>query len=104
LGRELLPRVLNRRPDDRAVCLVQKKFEREAEAAVGALAARDPGLASRIELVVGDLVAPDLGLGEARDGLAKDVVEIHHLAAIYDLDVAREPAMRVNVDGTRHVL
>src|SRR5204862_3895812 len=28
----------------------------------------------------------------------------HHLAAIYDLSVPRELGMRVNVDGTRHVL
>jgi thioester reductase-like protein len=104
LGRELLPRVLARRPGDRAVCLVQAKFRAEAAAAVDALVRRDPGLSGRVELVVGDLVAPDLGLGGEREGLAKDVVEIHHLAAIYDLDVPREPAMRVNVDGTRHVL
>ncbi|MBC7172970.1 MAG: SDR family oxidoreductase [Polyangiaceae bacterium] len=104
LGRELLPRVLARRPGDRALCLVQAKFKPDAMRAVSALVARDPSLEGRIELVDGDLVKGDLGLGSRRDDLAKDVAEIHHLAAVYDLDVPRDFAMRVNVDGTRHVL
>jgi thioester reductase-like protein len=104
LGRELLPRVLARRPDDRALCLVQPKFRPEALRAVRELEARDPRLTKRIELVEGDLVKSDLGLGAERDALAKDVAEIHHLAAVYDLDVPRDLAMRVNVDGTRHIL
>ncbi len=104
LGRELLPRVLARRPSDRALCLVQAKFKADAEKAVRELEARDPSLAKRVELVEGDLVAKDLGLGDSRDRLAKDVAEIHHLAAVYDLDVPRDLAMRVNVDGTKHVL
>jgi len=36
--------------------------------------------------------------------LADEVVEIYHLAAIYDLGVRREFAMRVNVEGTRNML
>jgi nucleoside-diphosphate-sugar epimerase len=36
--------------------------------------------------------------------LADDTVEIFHLAAVYDLSVARDFAMKVNVDGTRHML
>ncbi len=104
LGRELLPRVLARRSGDRALCLVQSKFKPEAQRALRELELREPALAGRIELVEGDLVKPDLGLGADRDRRAKDVVEIHHLAAVYDLDVSRDLGMRVNVDGTRHVL
>lgn len=33
-----------------------------------------------------------------------ETVEIFHLAAVYDLAVGRELAMRVNVDGTRNIL
>ncbi len=34
----------------------------------------------------------------------RDVTEIWHLAAVYDLSVARDVGMRVNVEGTRNVL
>ncbi len=102
LGRELLPRVLERRPDDQAVCLVQEKFSAEARSAVDELARARPRTAGRIRLVAGDITRSDLGIDAG--SLAQEVVEIHHLAAIYNLGVAREAGLRVNVDGTRHVL
>ncbi|BDG06091.1 SDR family oxidoreductase [Anaeromyxobacter oryzae] len=103
LGMELLPRVLERRPADTAVCLVQPKFADLARRRVESLAAARPLTAGRIRLVEGDIARSGLGL----DGAALapgDVVEIHHLAAIYDLSVPRAPAMKVNVEGTRNVL
>jgi nucleoside-diphosphate-sugar epimerase len=102
LGKELLPRVLARRSDAEAVCLVQEKFAAQARAAREALERGRPHTAGRIRLVTGDITAP--GLGVAPGELPRDVVEIHHLAAIYDLGVARDLALRVNVEGTRHVL
>jgi thioester reductase-like protein len=102
LGRELLPRVLARRTDADAVCLVQEKFAAQARDAREALARAHPHTAGRVRLVAGDITAP--GLGIAAGELPRDVVEIHHLAALYDLGAAREPALRVNVDGTRNVL
>ena len=104
LGRELLPRVLARDPEARAVCLVQAKFLPAAADAVRALDAARPGLATRIELVAGDIAEPDLGLGGAGAALARQTREIYHLAAIYDLSVPRAFAEKVNVDGTNHVL
>ena len=103
LGSELLPRVLSRMPDAEAVCLVQPKYAPLARTRLGDLAARTPGLAERTRIVEGDVVQPDLGLGAATE-LTANVVEIFHLAAIYDLSVGREPAMRVNVEGTKHML
>ena len=102
LGRELLPRVL-KRGDHRAVCLVQERYMSEAERVRDAIAA-EHGLKDRIELVAGDITKSDLGLGSRLDTLAKDTFEVYHLAAVYDLAVGREFAMRVNVDGTRHIL
>ncbi|HEY0590880.1 MAG TPA: SDR family oxidoreductase, partial [Thermoanaerobaculia bacterium] len=49
----------------------------------------------------GDIASPGLGVAPET---ARDVTEVWHLAAIYDLSVAREPAYRVNVEGTRNVL
>ncbi|MGZ3545708.1 MAG: SDR family oxidoreductase [Gemmatimonadaceae bacterium] len=103
LGSELLPRVLARAPRAAAVCLVQPKYAPLARARLNALVARQPELMGRAGIVEGDIVQPDLGLGAA-DELKARVVEIFHLAAIYDLAVRREPAMRVNVEGTRHML
>lgn len=90
LGAALLPRVLARSNDITAVCLVQPKFAalaRERAAPFG----------DRVKIVEGDITrrleAPTGG-----------VDEIYHLAAIYDLAVPRDVGLRVNVEGTRHVL
>lgn len=104
LGTELVPRVLRRDPDARVVCLVQDRFLPLARTRVDELVGADGSLADRIELVTGDITQRDLGLGEAYDELARRTTEVFHLAAVYDLAVARDLATRVNVDGTRHVL
>jgi nucleoside-diphosphate-sugar epimerase len=97
LGSELLPRVVSRTDDD-AVCLVQPKFRALAEERARQIAITHPALAHRIHLVEGDLTAP-------LDHIpADDVREIYHLAAVYDLSVPRDVAMRVNVVGTQRVL
>jgi thioester reductase-like protein len=101
LGSELVPRVLARDPGLRARCLVQRKFAALARRRVEELATPSSGLGGRIELVEGDITVPGLDL---RAGALDDVVEIFHLAALYDLSVPRLPAVRVNVDGTRNVL
>ena len=91
LGSELLPRILRRSPGANAVCLVQPKFVDLAEER-----RRASGFADRIRIVEGDITQPI----EPID----DVTEIFHLAAIYDIGVRRDLAMKVNVDGTRNVL
>jgi thioester reductase-like protein len=103
LGRELLPRVVAREPGARAVCLVQAKFLGQARDALRAIEARAPGLAGRVELVTGDITTPGLALANGGIPLS-DVSAIYHLAAVYDLGVGRDLAVRVNVDGTRNVL
>lgn len=90
LGSELLPRILARRPDADALCIVQPKF-----AALGR--ERAAALGSRVRIVEGDITSP-LRVD------VNDVIEIFHLAAVYDLAVKRDLGMRVNVDGTRHLL
>jgi thioester reductase-like protein len=104
LGTALLPRVLHRNPDDEAVCLVQQRFLPQAQDRVAELTSEDPSLADRIRLVLGDITVPDLGLGDEREDLVASTTQLYHLAAAYDLEVSHEVGMRVNVDGTRHVL
>ncbi len=90
LGSELLPRILRRRPDAVAHCLVQPKF---------AALARERAVAfgERVRIVEGDICSR---IGAA----AEEVVEIWHLAAIYDLSVPESLGRAVNVDGTKNVL
>ena len=93
LGAELLPRLLAREPGAVARCLVQPKFAVLARERIAAM----PEWAERIRVVEGDITAPI-----ADD--SSDVTEIYHLAAIYDLSVKRDLAVRVNVTGTANVL
>lgn len=105
LGSQLLPRVLGRAEDTRAVCLIQKKFSDLAHRRVGEILAVHPRFEGRIELVAGDITRADLGLDEKTAArLRGDTVEIYHLAAVYDLSVREEVARRVNVEGTRYML
>lgn len=100
LGSALLPRIL-RRSEGTATCLVQSKFAAAAERRVAELCTVDASLQGRIRLVEGDITRPGLGLDAA---VLNGVTEAWHLAAIYDLGVARDVGVRVNVEGTRNVL
>jgi thioester reductase-like protein len=101
LGSELLPGIL-RRTYGAAICLVQPKFVAVAKQRVAELSSADPALQGRIRLVEGDDVTqPRLGLGA---DASNEVTEAWHLAAAYDLTVARDVAVRDNVEGTRNVL
>ncbi len=103
LGSCLLPRLLARAPDDVAVCLVQPRFAAVARRRADEMEARDPALGDRIQVVEGDITLPGLGLRDD-EALRRGVREVWHLAAVYDLSVRREVAMRVNVEGSRNVL
>ena len=105
IGARLIPRLLELRPGASFECLVQEKFLPAADASVAALAAAHPHTKGRIRLVTGDITSPGLGLGAgAAKALAKKVTGCFHLAAVYDLAVARDVAMRINVEGTKNVL
>lgn len=102
LASALLPRLLDRSGGE-AICVVQPHFAELARRRVDELSAAEPSLHRRIRLVQGDITRPGLGLDGEATPLA-EVREVWHLAAVYDLAVTRALGMRVNVDGTRHVL
>lgn len=105
LGSALIERLLDRYPNDTfVVCIVQSKFKQMALQRAAAIEQANSQWVGRIRLYEGDITLPDLGLGGEFSKLAKETKEIYHLAAVYDLAVKREIGMRVNVEGTRHVL
>ena len=103
LGSELVTRVLSRGGGEAVVCVVQRKFLDLAHARAAEIVAARGVPAERLHIVEGDITLPDLGLADAAV-LQAEVTEIFHLAAVYDLSVRRDVAMRVNVEGTRNVL
>lgn len=104
LGSALVGRLLARRPDMKAICLVQDRHLGAARERLAEIEAAEPHTHGRIDLVVGDITVPGLGLAAADEALLADVSEVWHLAAVYDVAVAEEVAHRVNVVGTDRVL
>jgi nucleoside-diphosphate-sugar epimerase len=58
----------------------------------------------RFRIVEGDITQPNLGLSAAElENARRETTTLFHLAAIYDLAVDEDIAVRVNVEGTRNV-
>ncbi len=65
----------------------------------------DPEKRKRLKVFAGDISQPGLGLeAPIRDELKQRITHVIHLAALYNLSAPRDISMRVNVDGTRHLL
>jgi nucleoside-diphosphate-sugar epimerase len=105
IGARLLPRLLELQPAWRFRCLVQDRFLPQAREGIAAIERDHAYARGRLGVVVGDITRENLGLepSEAR-ALAARLEGAFHLAAVYDLAVARDAGLRINVDGTRNVL
>jgi thioester reductase-like protein len=65
----------------------------------------DPARRQRVRVFSGDISQAGLGLDAAiADELRQRVTHAIHLAALYNLSAPRAISVRVNVDGTRHLL
>jgi len=104
LGSALLPRILARREGTRAICVVQPQHMATARTRLDEIEAASPHTVGRVELVRGDITKPKLGIAAKSLAGMDDINEVWHLAAVYDLAVAKEIAQKVNVDGTAKVL
>ncbi len=95
--RKMVSRVLSQEPDAQVVLLVLDKLVPEAAQLLDALPRDDR---RRIEVLVGDVGAIDLGLSgrEYRD-LAAKVTRVHHMAHVSYVGVEREVAYDGNVRG-----
>lgn len=102
LARRLLRRLVERDRKARVWVLAQPRFAKAAKREILGLS---PGQASRVKLLVGDVVDMHLGLsGEEYRRLAAEVGRIHHLAAVTELTADRREMEQVNVGGTANVL
>lgn len=89
----------------RFILLVQPSWLDRARHEIDRIAKATGRSPEDFQIVPGDITQPGLGLPAPDLELTQQqTTRIFHLAALYDLAVAREPAMRVNVGGTRNVL
>ena len=99
-------RLLRRLAQDggRFLLLVQPAFTERAAPELVTIAKEAGKSLSDFVLLAGDITEPNLGLSSADLEIARTSSTIvFHLAAIYDLAVARDLAFHVNVMGTRNV-
>ena len=93
------------RNDCRFILLVQPSLAARARNDAARLAELTGKPLDDFRLIEGDIRQPGLGLTAENAALAREQsTRAFHLAAVYDLAVERELAMRVNVGGTRNVL
>ena len=89
----------------RFILLVQPSWLDRARHEIDRIAKLTARRPEDFQIVVGDITQPGLGLNPSDLELTREqTTRIFHLAALYDLAVEREPAMRVNVGGTRNVV
>ncbi|MBV8856245.1 MAG: SDR family oxidoreductase [Acidobacteria bacterium] len=88
----------------RFLLLVQPAFAARARTEIAQLSEKTGATGERFRVLEGDITRADLGLSAADLAAARgEATVLFHLAAVYDLAVAREVGVRVNVEGTRNV-
>ncbi len=88
----------------RFLLLVQPAFMERARLDAERIAREADAPASNFHILEGDITRAEVGLSPTElERAQRETTVLFHLAAIYDLSVARETAMRVNVEGTRNV-
>jgi nucleoside-diphosphate-sugar epimerase len=92
------------REGGRFLLLVQPAFAERAREELKVIAAETGRSLSDFVLLRGDITEPNLGLSmQDLETARSETTVLFHLAAIYDLGVARETGLRVNLEGTRNV-
>ena len=88
----------------RFLLLVQPAFAERAQEELERLAEQAGRSVSDFTLLPGDITELNLGMSPADlEAARSESTILFHLAAIYDLAVARELGLRVNLEGTRNV-
>ena len=88
----------------RFLLLVQPALMERAREEVTYIASATGASADNFHLIEGDITEPHLGIQPAElERVRRETTILFHLAAIYDLAVREDVALRVNVEGTRNV-
>src|SRR6266550_1763117 len=88
----------------RLLLLVQPAFVSRARQDIARIAIEAKVSPDQFRIVEGDITKQNLGLTAGDLPLVREeATTIFHLAAIYDLAVKRDLALRINVEGTRNV-
>ncbi len=88
----------------RFLLLVQPALLARASEDIARIAEKTGAARERFRILEGDITREGLGLSaDDLTAARREATTVFHLAAIYDLAVVRETAMRVNVEGTRNV-
>ena len=88
----------------RLLLLVQPAFVARARADIALIAAAARVSPETFRILEGDITQENLGLSAGDlESVGSEATTIFHLAAIYDLAVERELALRINLAGTRNV-
>jgi len=86
------------------ILLVQPSLVENAQADIARITEETGTSDSNFLIVEGDITKPQLGLSPfEQDQVRSQATWLFHLAAAYDLAIAREVAQLVNVQGTRNV-
>ncbi|MCA1558645.1 MAG: SDR family oxidoreductase, partial [Acidobacteria bacterium] len=88
----------------RFLLLVQPALTERARADLSLIASETGAPETRFSIIEGDITRPDLGMEPSvLEAARRETTTLFHLAAIYDLAVAKDLAYMVNVEGTRNV-
>ena len=86
------------------ILLVQSSLLETAIQEIAEIANRTGRPPTDFRLVQGNITLPNLGLNELdQQAVRSEATTVFHLAALYDLAVARDLALKVNVEGTRNL-
>ncbi len=90
--------------DTQFFLLVQPEFIDRAMEEIEDIAEATTTPLENFVIVEGDITRPDLGVSaEDLATIRAETTDVYHLAAIYDLAIDKDPAVTVNLDGTKNV-
>ena len=88
----------------RFILLTQAAFLAAARQEVAQISGETGVAVDNFRIVEGDITKPNLGLSATElENARRDAATVFHLAAVYDLAVAKDVATHVNLDGTLNV-